>query len=661
MAFAMMMSICTACGQQKTPTSSSTEQPSAPGIEENETKFNVSEQVLCMYLNVGPLPFSGVVTAAEVKEVAADSTDSTKVTARVAATAESVDTRMTAEYLMFFNLTEEGWAFLRFARDESVAPAYAPLAGVDKATADKEYGKENATFIGQKENLTAGLCDFTYETVETGKYATVTKKETLHYQFNTSSGKWQFKETTADEQNSVWQLDGLWLAKDGYDANRYVKLTVLETGTDYLRIVVNAQGEGGIIYDDKVAFDPLQGIDEVRIENPYDSWDSLYLHIAPDSVAVSRILYDDPISKKATYMEREDLFPPAQSAIPAATQFLYTLDKATQTAVIRSYKGSGIESLTVPSEIEGYTVVGIQDEAFRYHSELRALRLPDTVTFIGNRAFEGCDNLYSLYLPEGLTSIGEYAFYGCDVLFEFTLPESLQTIGKYAFANTGFDSIVLPESITEIEEGVFSSANLRFVTFGSNLTTIGKYAFSRTNIMSMTIPGTVKVIAESAFERCLYLDSLTIEDGVETVGEKAFYQNKSLKELVLPESVREIGKESFRACETLESITLSPNIKTLPWCCFANLDALTTLNIPEGITTIGEAAFGLCLQLNVMELPASIQAIEDYAFERAEQLTTIYFAGTEAQWEKLTSSLKGNEYANSYMLEANIKCESQMP
>ncbi len=658
----MAISLCTACG---TPSSSS---PDTSGKEEREetpafngVKFTVTEETLQKDLRNVPLDFSGVITAMEVKETRANNEEGTQVTVEVEGVAESAEVRMTAEYYLTYELTGEGWSFQGGRRNDMAARVYVPLAGVDKTVADKKYGKKDAAFIDQKEDLTAGLCDFTYETVEAGAYATIATKETLHYQFDTVSGKWNYQETTTDEQSSVWQLDGLWLAKGGYEGNWYVKLTVVETGADYLHIVVNAQGEGGIIYDDKVAFDPMQGIDEIRIENPYDSWDSLYLHIDPDNVAVFRNVYDMPISKKATYMEREDLIPPVEHTVPADTEFTYTLDKAAQTAVIRSYKGSDAANLTIPSEIDGCTVVGIQEGAFVSHSEIRSLRIPSTVTFIGNSAFEGCDNLYSITLPEGLTSIGDYAFYDCDVLFDFTLPESLQSIGAYAFSMTGFDSIVLPESITEIGEGVFRGANLRFITLGSNLTAIGKEAFRSTNIMTLTVPGTIKVIEESAFESCRHLEGLTIEEGVEVIGEKAFYQNASLKELVLPDSVRELGREAFRACEELESITLSPNIKTLPWCCFANLDALTTLNIPEGITTIGEAAFGVCLQLNVVGLPASLKSIEDYAFERAERLTTVYFAGTEAQWEKLASSLKGNEYANRYVLEANIKCESQMP
>jgi hypothetical protein len=157
------------------------------------------------------------------------------------------------------------------------------------------------------------------------------------------------------------------------------------------------------------------------------------------------------------------------------------------------------------------------------------------------------------------------------------------------------------------------------------------------------------------------LEVLTVEEGVEVIGDGAFAYN-NLTELVIPDSVRELGKEAFRGCKKLESIALSPNTKTIPFCCFANLDALSTLNIPEGVTTIEEGAFGVCPKLNVVGLPASIKSIEDYAFERAESLTTIFFAGTEAQWKMLISALEESEYyANRYMLEANIKSESQMP
>ena len=47
--------------------------------------------------------------------------------------------------------------------------------------------------------------------------------------------------------------------------------------------------------------------------------------------------------------------------------------------------------------------------------------------------FKGCTGLTEVKLPASLTTIGEYAFDGCTGLTEIKLPASLTTIDKYAF------------------------------------------------------------------------------------------------------------------------------------------------------------------------------------------------------------------------------------
>jgi hypothetical protein len=114
------------------------------------------------------------------------------------------------------------------------------------------------------------------------------------------------------------------------------------------------------------------------------------------------------------------------------------------------------------------SVTSIGDDAFAFCNGLTSISIPSSVTSIGNFTFLRCIGLTSITIPSSVTSIGSNTFFGCSGLTSFTIPSSVTSIGDYAFyyCSTLTSIYVYPttpvnlNSSSEAFEGVPSNCTL---------------------------------------------------------------------------------------------------------------------------------------------------------------------------------------------------------
>lgn len=64
-----------------------------------------------------------------------------------------------------------------------------------------------------------------------------------------------------------------------------------------------------------------------------------------------------------------------------------------------------------------------------FAKKITSIKIPNSVTNIGEGAFQYCNSLTSIKIPNSVTSIGEGAFHNCSMLTILTIPEKVSTIG----------------------------------------------------------------------------------------------------------------------------------------------------------------------------------------------------------------------------------------
>jgi hypothetical protein len=192
------------------------------------------------------------------------------------------------------------------------------------------------------------------------------------------------------------------------------------------------------------------------------------------------------------------------NAISGDYEYIVTENKAT----ITKYNGLGTD-ISIPSEIDGYSV-----------------------TSIGESAFYGSFSLTSVAIPSSVTSIGDSAFMRCDRLTQVTIPSSVTTIGNGAFMlSVKLTNITIPEGVISIGNSTFRGCSgLTSITISENVTTIGNDAFlGCRSLKNINIPDNITSIGDNAFSGCRSLTSVTIPEGVVNIGNFAF-KNSNLIE-----------------------------------------------------------------------------------------------------------------------------------
>ena len=186
---------------------------------------------------------------------------------------------------------------------------------------------------------------------------------------------------------------------------------------------------------------------------------------------------------------------------------------------------------------------------------------------------------------------------------------------------------------------------------------------SKDKFYTVYLPSTVKRITDGCFEYANFAQGIVLNEGLEEIGEKAFYkctmwelledQNGELVDIYkqmednyghhtfeIPSTVKSIGASAFEYADFMGmGIWIQSNLDVIPELCFSKMENVDTVRfaeeamigtiakeaflgleadnvyLPDTVSEIGENAFENCSIINRM--PSELRKIGDYAFEGA--------------------------------------------
>ena len=328
----------------------------------------------------------------------------------------------------------------------------------------------------------------------------------------------------------------------------------------------------------------------------------------------------------------------------------------------RAHEGMKITEL---QGLENGHIERLGDGAF-LGIHITSFKIPSTVRCLGKGVFERCESLSEVDFGDSeITRIPEKCF-SWTCISDLRLPKSvevlesrcfeqmhhlskvsfeagsrLRVIETESFYSTSVDTIDIPDSVEEFQDGnFFGCEKLTTINVGSenkvlswdeNIGTLmskdkKKIYFVKRDTKRYHIPEEVEVISHYAFCQCRRLWSVKVpaQCKLREIGRHAF-DVTSLKDFTVSQDVESIGDYAFANCEKLRQISFSlpSKLSSIGNYAFSHAASLQDFVPPDTVTSIGEGVFMGCSLLLRVLWPAKIGSIGRLVFSNCEILTLV--------------------------------------
>ena len=253
-----------------------------------------------------------------------------------------------------------------------------------------------------------------------------------------------------------------------------------------------------------------------------------------------------------------------------------TINDGNEVAIIDYDETCGTDVI-IPNTIKGYPVTVIGNSKTSVIEQLsnksndyklndlnnyqKNVNIKPTGSFAPLGSFAN-KNLISVVIPNSVTTIDDYAFHNNN-LTSIVIPDSVTAIGWDAFSDNQLTSVVIPDSVTVIGLGAFRGNQLTSVVIPDSVTAIGSEAFSNNQLTSIEIPNSVTTIGSFAFANNK-LTSITIGKGILYIASQPFAKstssNPDLSKITINKSCNEIKNIQAYSTDTT---------KYYPWLSYS--------------------------------------------------------------------------------------------
>ena len=167
-------------------------------------------------------------------------------------------------------------------------------------------------------------------------------------------------------------------------------------------------------------------------------------------------------------------------------------------------------------------------------------------------------------------------------------------------------------------------SNIKSVTISEGVTSIGEYMFyACNNIETINIASSVISIGKYAFSGCSSLQNISMPTALNSIKDNTFYGCKNLQSIIIPGSVISIGQQAFANCSSLQSLVIPNSVDSIGNFAFNYCSSLESIVFPNEVVHIGQWLMQMCTSLTSVTLPQNLTTIESDFFNGCSSLHEI--------------------------------------
>ncbi len=280
-----------------------------------------------------------------------------------------------------------------------------------------------------------------------------------------------------------------------------------------------------------------------------------------------------------------------------AQYYIRTLDPESNfeidtSGIITAYNGRN-EYMTVPDTINGITVTGIGkgDQVF---TTIRDIKLPDTVTYIGDKAFYVCPFLETVE-AKNIKYVGDHAFYQCKKLKEFDFSK-IEQVKPYAFYECESIPEVYNDKLTIIEKASFCTMKSAVSFDFPNVIRVNYWGLKENFDAELINLPKVTHLEGSALSGCRSLKSLYLPELIELDSYGSQFARTALLEDFYAPNLEGVLTDKCFYCSGVKRI-ITPQISSISKNALYSANHLELLYVPN-LTYINTGAFDFNSSLN---------------------------------------------------------------
>lgn len=304
------------------------------------------------------------------------------------------------------------------------------------------------------------------------------------------------------------------------------------------------------------------------------------------------------------------------------------------------------------------SVTRVEDSAFALNTELVEIALLRRTAEIGRSAFYACSGLQRVSFSGNAPEIAEDAFsntnltacypennatwtsnqlqsYGGTVTWQPYTPaplgEETGTCGENLVWKLDCDGNMVISGTGEMDDYVERTRpwsafreDIKTLTVEEGVMSIGHYAFNDCpNLHEVNLPEGLMRIGGYAFSYCPSLESIQIPEGITWLSKGVLKACTNLRDVRLPNTLRYMDSGALKGCTRLETVDLPAGLIEIQCEVFLGCENLTTIALPDGVEVILENTFDGCINLTDIKLPENLDMICADAFRECGKLKRI--------------------------------------